>query len=491
MDIRKKRQHILLITLLLISLNVFAQETKSAKSEQALPDVKTLLLSYVENDSELKNLTLTAKKTALSYQSTLIDNGFDITLSTGNVTIRANKDGKTISAKPSVKATIPQASNLSLTGQANLNSSNSNSIISDTSFSLGVDIISSATVANKITLLKAERSVVEAQRKIEKRAIEVEKEFYTSLKSILSSINSIMTKKETLYNDTLDFEAKKIQGYSTVSSTYRQAELKVVSDQHEIESAIHSFIYDCTVFYKKCGYDIQIDENTELMHFVPFGIEEVEPKDVKSLDKELYSQIESAKWTYSINSMERGAKKTYSLTANAGYTFDNTTTKSNSVDAGVSGTIGGLTLGAEVSVPAGGTKADSSPAITLSASINPNTFRKNEITKQQNGLTEQQELLAIETAQADYETKVVELQQKLSSLMWEKESIEKSISLYEDLEKDMSKLYKQGYVTENDYLAAKNSLNSNIIKRISNRIDLIIYNDEVVSNFVNQKFEIK
>ncbi|MBP5328844.1 MAG: hypothetical protein J6Y75_02970, partial [Spirochaetaceae bacterium] len=63
MDIRKKRQHILLITLLLISLNVFAQETKSAKSEQALPDVKTLLLSYVENDSELKNLTLTAKKT--------------------------------------------------------------------------------------------------------------------------------------------------------------------------------------------------------------------------------------------------------------------------------------------------------------------------------------------------------------------------------------------------------------------------------------------
>ncbi|MBP5794133.1 MAG: hypothetical protein J6W46_10920, partial [Spirochaetaceae bacterium] len=136
MDIRKKRQHILLITLLLISLNVFAQETKSAKSEQALPDVKTLLLSYVENDSELKNLTLTAKKTTLSYQSTLIDNGFDITLSTGNITIRANKDEKTISAKPSVKATIPQSSNLSLTGQANLNSANSNSIISDTSVSL-------------------------------------------------------------------------------------------------------------------------------------------------------------------------------------------------------------------------------------------------------------------------------------------------------------------------------------------------------------------
>ena len=62
--------------------------------------------------------------------------------------------------------------------------------------------------------------------------------------------------------------------------------------------------------------------------------------------------------------------------------------------------------------------------------------------------------------------------------------------MYEDLERDMSKLYNQGYISETEYLSSKNNLNSNIIKRISNLIDLIIYNDDVISNFVNEKFEI-
>ncbi len=63
--------------------------------------------------------------------------------------------------------------------------------------------------------------------------------------------------------------------------------------------------------------------------------------------------------------------------------------------------------------------------------------------------------------------------------------------MYEDLEKDMSKLYKQGYVNKNDYLAAQNSLNSSVIKKIMNRIDFIIYDDDVLLNFVKEKMEIE
>ena len=58
--------------------------------------------------------------------------------------------------------------------------------------------------------------------------------------------------------------------------------------------------------------------------------------------------------------------------------------------------------------------------------------------------------------------------------------------MYGDLEKDMSQLYQQGYINETDYLSAKNNLNSSIIKKISNLIDLIIYNDDVISNFVSE-----
>ena len=461
-----------------------ALSAQTSSTTQALPDTTTLLLSYVENDSELKNLTLAAKKAALSYESTKIDSGFDVTLSTGTITLKTSDDGNTLTAKPSVKASLPQASNLSVAAQTNYSSESADSKLSDTSVSVGVDIIYSAVISNKLTKLKAERSVTEAQRKIEKRAIAAEKEFYTELKGLLTSINSIMTKRQTLYEDSIDLEAKKIQGYSKSSSTYRQAELKVISDQHEIESAIHSFKYNCIVFYKKCGYDLEIDDKADLMSFVPAGIDEVEPVDVTQFDKELYSEIENANWTYYINSMERSAKKTYSLSANAGYTFDNTSTKSDSIDAGVSGTIGGLTLGAGISLPVGNS---TTPTYTFSATLNPNTFRKNSITKQQNELTEEQELLAIKTAEASYETKVVELQQKLDTLLWEKKTAEENISMYDDLEKDMARLYKTGYVSETDYLSSKNNLNSSIIKKISNLIDLIIYNDDVVTNFVSAK----
>ncbi len=499
----KKKHLIFLTSALLFSVFVFAQQSqKDPLPKQSLPDTTELLLSYVENDSELKNLTIAAKKAALSYDSTLIDNGFDVTLSTGTITLHMSDDGSKLSAKPSVKAKLPQASNLSVTGQTNISSISDETKVSDTSISLGIDLISSSVITNKITKLKAERSVTEAQRKIEKRAITAEKEFYTELKKLLSSISSIISKNEKLYSDSIDFEAKKIQGYSTSSSTYRQAELKVRSDERDVESAMHSFIYDCVVFYKKCGFDIEINDSIDLMSLVPSDIETVEPVDVTEFDKELYSEIESANWTHTINSMERKAKKNYSLTASAGYTIDNSTTHSDSIDAGLKGTIGGITLDAGVSMPInaqentgtsamGSGKSSSSPTFTLGATITPNTFRKNNITKQQNELTEEQELLSIESAEANYETKVVELQQKLDTLLWEKESAEKNLTMYEDLERDMASLYNQGYISETEYLSSKNNLNSNTIKKVSNLIDMIIYNDDVISNFVSQKFEIK
>ena len=478
-----KKKHFFLFSTSLFFLAIINAEPQSS---QRLPDTTTLLLSYVENDAELKNLILAAKKSALSYQSAKIDTGFDVTLSSGSVTLQVNDDGTKLTAKPSVKMSLPQASNLSVTAQTNFSSESSNTSLSNTSVAVGIDIISSAVISNKLTKLKAERAVTEAQCKIEKRAIAAEKEFYTALKNLLSSINTIMTKRQTLYEDSIDLEAKKVQGYSESSSTYRQAELKVISDQHEIDSAIHSFKYDCVVFYKNCGYDLEIDDKADLMSFVPSGIDEVEPADILKFDKALYTEIENANWTYYINSMERSSKKNYSLSASAGYTFDNSITNSDSIDAGLSGTFGGLTVGAGISLPVKSSQSSISPAYTLSASLNPNAFRKNSITKQQNVLTEEQELLAIQTAESAYETKLVEFQQKLDTLLWEKKTVEENISMYGDLEKDMAQLYQQGYISETDYLSAKNNLNSSIIKKISNLIDLIIYNDDVISNFVSE-----
>ena len=331
----KLKHFALFITTALFLVSPFAHpafaaaQTSSVKAPASLelPDTASLLMSYVENDSELKNLIINAKKAALSYESAKIENGFDITLSTGSITLTVSDDGTGISAKPSIEAKIPQASNLSISAKTSFGTSDSSAELENTSLKLGIDIISSEALSQKITMLKAKRSLVEVQRKIAKRAVSVEKEFYTELRSFLSSISSIMSQKEKFYSDKIDFEEKKIQGYSTNSSTYRQAELKVISDEHEIASAMHSLIYDCVVFYKKCGFDITIDENTDLMSLVPSDITPVEPVEVAKFEKDLYSEIENAVWTHAINSMERKNKKTYSLSANAGYTFNNSNTK--------------------------------------------------------------------------------------------------------------------------------------------------------------------
>ena len=116
-----KKKHLIFLTtsfLFFTAVNAEAQTKEAAKL--SIPDTTTLLLSYVENDSELRNLTIAAKKATLSYQSTKIDSGFDITLSSGTVTLQVNEDGSKLSAKPSVKAKMPAASNLSLTGQTNI-----------------------------------------------------------------------------------------------------------------------------------------------------------------------------------------------------------------------------------------------------------------------------------------------------------------------------------------------------------------------------------
>ena len=63
----KKKHLIFLIPLIILSAQTFAQTAqKDPLPQHTLPDTTTLLLSYVENDTELKNLAITAKKAALS-----------------------------------------------------------------------------------------------------------------------------------------------------------------------------------------------------------------------------------------------------------------------------------------------------------------------------------------------------------------------------------------------------------------------------------------
>lgn len=451
---------------------------------EAIP-TSDLLMSYLENDNDLKKNAIDASKAQLSLDSTKINNGFDISLSTGNITIRQDNDGTSVSVKPSVKATMPETSNLSVTASSNYNYKNDTSSIENTSINASVDIINSTSLSRKISLMKAERSLEEATRKLRNQAINTEKAFYTELKGLLNSTNSLINLEKTLYQNKIDFEKTKAQGYSSGSSTYRLAQMRVVSGEHDLETSKRSLIHSYIVFYKKCGYDISIDENEDFFNLVPKDITDIEPVDIHSFDADKYTEVESALWTNKINSLQRQINNNFTLTANGGVTFGNfeDTANTTSIDAGLNSKIGGLNLGAGVSIP---TNNPSSPAITFSATLTPNTFRLNKINDQTQQLNEKQELLAIDTARNNYATKIVDYEQSLSDLNWTKKTNEESYEMYASLEKDMANFYKQGIISESEYISARINSRSYAVKKIINAIDFIIYNDNIVTMFVEE-----
>ena len=56
-------------------------------------NLHTLLFGYLKNDLSLQKYTLTAQLKALSYDSTKVSNGIELTLSTGSVKIQSSSDG--------------------------------------------------------------------------------------------------------------------------------------------------------------------------------------------------------------------------------------------------------------------------------------------------------------------------------------------------------------------------------------------------------------
>ena len=454
---------------------------------------KELLLAYLENDLELQNLTLEARKSELSLEYSKVSNGFDLKLNSGNIVLTLSEDGTKIKANPSLQLSIPQASGLSLSAETTFSqisqtgqgSGADGAVLSDTSLSAQLDLVSTNSLSRKLALLKAQRTLTQARRNLQKGALEAENDFYTQLKALLSSIKMLIKAEQSLYSDTIDFEAVKATGYSEKSSTYRLAQMKVLSDKHSVESSLRELINDYVVFYKKCGYDISLSPSQNYMELIPQDIESVESVNVLDFERDNYSKIEAAVWTNQINSMERKLNSNFSLSAGAGYTFDNTSTNSDSIDTQLTAAYGGLSVSAGLAIPVNAAaNTSASPALTMAFSLSPSTFKKNSLQKKEAALTEEQELLDIQTAQTDYETYILLAAQELESMLWEKESAEENYEMYSKLAAELEGWYKQGIISESEYMSAKTNAAMYQVEILMNMLDLIIFNDEVQANFV-------
>ncbi len=450
---------------------------------------KTLLLAYLENDLELQNLTLAAQKAELSLEYTKVSNGFDITLNSGNVVLTLNDDGSKLTASPSLEVEVPQASGLTLTAETDLTYKSETSAFSNSSLSAQLDLISTGTLSRKVTLLKSERALTQARRNLQNRAHEAENAFYTELKSLLSSIKTLIKAEQTLYSDTIDFESVKATGYSETSSTYRLAQMKVLSDKHSVESSLRALIHDYIVFYKKCGYDISLSPDQNYLELIPQDIsqelKDIKPVNVLEFKKEDFAKIEEAVWNNQINTLERKTDSSFSLSAGAGYTIDNSSTNSDTVDALLSAGYGGLELAAGLSLPVGLENGSSAaPALTMAFSLSPTTFKKDSLQKKQASLTELQELIDIQSAEQDYETYIVTSAQNLESILWEKSNAQENYNMYSKLASDLEAWYNQGIISQSEYMSAQTNAAMYQVEIMMNMLDIVIYNDEVQTVFI-------
>ncbi len=492
----KKRALISCFCLFYFAFSGFSVPLAAEENEKHLEN-EPLLENYLANDVDLKKLFLEIKKAELSLKSDKIDNGISANLSTGKATFSFSENNSYVKLNPSASLKIPQAQNLSLNVSTDLNISfggennalsgtsnsgkNDSGSFSDTSISLSADIISGSALTRKIALKKAERSLLEAQRNFQNYALTSENNYYKSLLSLYELASDIISAQKDMYDDEIDFEEIKALGYPQNSARYRQAELKVLSDKHIVETKIHELEHDCAVFASKCGtsYDSSINPHD----FLPSEVPIVEALDILSFKKENYTKIESAKYDQEIAVLTRKADKNFTLGANAGYTFKNSSssTSSNSddysdtIDAGLDFGFKGIEIGAGISFPTD----DANPIYTLSASLNPNEIRKAKIKKETNEIDENKELLEIVSAENDYDDDVVDKQTALSDINWSKETDKETYEMYVDLERDLKSYLASGIITESEYLSSFANKELYRIKMIMDDINLIVYNNEL------------
>ena len=97
--------------------------------------------------------------------------------------------------------------------------------------------------------------------------------------------------------------------------------------------------------------------------------------------------------------------------------------------------------------------------------------------KKTDSYNNEQELIAINSAQNDYDTDVIDKQTELNDIIWSKKQNKKTYDLYSTLTDDMKNLFSEGIVRESEYLNAFSNKELYRFKLIINDIDLIIYNN--------------
>ena len=455
--------------------------------------LNTLLSGYLANDLTFQKAAITAQSASLSLDSAKINNGMALSLSSGTIRVAPSSDGTTVSFEPQAELALPTVNDTTLSADVPVTLGNDNgTTVKDASLEVSTGIITGVPQQKKIAVLEAERRLLEAQRSAQDAAVTAERDFYAALKKLYNYAVSVLTKRSDLYDDELELRRLQAQGYATSSATYQKADLRVRSDRRDVTEAERLLERETATFAQKCGVEYAKAADGENQYdvaiaFLPFDIPAVDILDPNSFPAESYAASESAAWSKYIAQLKREADYRLTLKANAGYTFNNATAQSDTVDAGLSLSWNGFTAKAGVSFATGNTVLSNNyastgragdPLYTLSFGWNPNAWRLANIDKQQDALDERLEDIAIQSAANDYATDMADKITAISDLLWAKESYREEYEMYERLAQETEAWYRQGIVTESDWLDARDNRSKAQINLLINAIDVILFNNE-------------
>lgn len=453
----------------------------SVLSGLSLISTETLLSDYLKRDIELNKASLNFQKKIIENQIEEYQNGFSINIATGTIRFdNLASDKQKISFSPTINAKFPEAANLTLGVKGDFAFEAADFLAEDISFSASLDLISSSSTERQIRKAEAERSLLQAQRSLREKALETEKKFYTELIALINKIDSIIKKQNDLYDQKIELEKIKLEGYSQNSVTYRRIDIALSSLLHEIESEEHSLIYDYKVFYKKCGQDLTIEKNTELSSLIPTDITRVSLKNIEDFDRKKFKELDNAHWNKKINELKRKAQMNYYLDASGGYTINNKNTSSDSLDIGLKGAYSGIEIGLGTNFPISKGK---SPSFTISASFDPLSFKTEKLEEKIELISEKEEEMDLSNARISFGSTLVEKKTAAENLEWEEDSILQNLQICISQEENLYNWYKEGVITESEYLSAKNNVQSYFVKLLDNYLSRIIYNNEVSQLF--------
>lgn len=480
-------------------------------------NLHTLLFGYLKNDLSLQKSTLTAQSKALSYDATKISNGIELTLSTGTVKIQSSSGGTKYTFTPSASLGLPQlndtklTASLPMTKKSGYNIEENGTFLDNGNLKLSTGIVTSAPLKRKVSLLEAERAYIEAERAVQNQALTVENEFYTNLKTLYGYVQKVLTAKDDLHDDELSLRVLEVQGYSKTSAAYRTKYLKCQSDRRNVAENLRKLERETAVFAVKCGVEyervftpekFELSKAEELGNqafesvkaFLPSEIPGVKMEDVLSYDSSSYTKSESAEWSKYISSLKRKTDYNLELGAYAGYTFNESSSKYDTADGGITFDWKGITASAGVSVPTGQNlfplnastsgQTSKSPVYTFSLTLKPNTWRLAKIDKKQDELNSKIDEITVKSAADDYDTAVLDKLTQRGDLAWSEKSYAEEYDMYSQLEYDMDNWLKQGIVTKSDYLDASNNRDKAQMNILINAVEKIIYNNNVKLMFV-------